>query len=95
MSQAARRSESPPQKLPLCNDSFEFRTKLEEMSPNYNNEEVNPSCEGMIATVTMTAAPRGRSTPNESHMREDASPTTTAGGKDIPIKVEHLLGSST
>lgn len=77
-----RRSESPQVKLPMSNDSFgSFRTKLESMSPNYSSGgEATTTCEGMIATVTMTtAAPDGRSTPKD--LREEASPN----GKDIPM----------
>lgn len=75
----------------MDSDSFAaFRTKMEALSPNYSLNGDSVPCEGMIATMTMTAAPGGRSTPNESDARDEASPN----GKDIPMKVEHLLSGA-
>lgn len=77
-----RRSESPQAKLPMSNDSFaSFRTKLESMSPNYSSGGEATGCENMIATVTMTTAPGGRSTPKDMMSRDEVSPN----GKDIPM----------
>lgn len=77
-----RRSESPQAKLPMSNDSFaSFRTKLESMSPNYSSGGEATGCENMIATVTMTTAPGGRSTPKDMLSRDEVSPN----GKDIPM----------
>lgn len=88
---AGRRSESPPVKMQLNNEAFvSFRTKIESLSPIYNSGEegATNTCEGMIATVTMTAAPSGRSTPNGGSREE------LPAGQDIPMKVEHLLSGA-
>lgn len=90
-----RRSVSPPVKLSSEPPSFSaFRTKMESLSPSYSSggEGTNGApCEGMIAaTVTMTAAPGGRSTPIENGARDESSTT----GNDIPMKLDIVSGAA-